>query len=245
MKHLLWVHDERYSSHELIVNSELFAIGDLIAIRLKDGNELILKATQTDTKSQLQISIAQQIAQQFDLQPRSMCYLRRIRDLDMVSCSRIDIAFRDQYIGRADMWQLKQSLLHQAIYVGKKVQCLGVKGHVRALTVGGFEKESGYVTDHTRFVFRSETAKFFLFIQMSKEMWEFDEDGEMFFEKCVYGFLPELFHKWKEIGTNHVVSIVMFSRVFYASHFDGCNRDQQGRFYKDFYRVLIDVFEID
>ena len=61
---------------------------------------------------------------------------------------------------------------------------------------------------------------------MSKEMWEFDEDGEMILEKCVHGFLPELFQRWKEVGTNHVVSIVLFSRVIYPLHpnsFDGNN----------------------
>ncbi|KAJ2998685.1 vacuolar membrane-associated protein iml1 [Globomyces sp. JEL0801] len=44
---------------------------------------------------------------------------------------------------------------------------------------------------------------------MSKEMWEFDEDGDLFFEKCVHGFLPELFLKWNTMGTNHGLSIVV------------------------------------
>lgn len=47
-------------------------------------------------------------------------------------------------------------------------------------------------------------------------MWEFDEDGELFYEKCVYGFLPELFDRWKSLGSNHVVSIVLFARVLYS-----------------------------
>jgi hypothetical protein len=121
-------------------------------------------------------------------------------------------------------------------HVGKKVQSLGVRGHIRSLHAG----VSGVCMDHTRFIFRSETAKFFLFLQMSKEMWEFDEDGEMFFEKCVYGFLPELFSRWKQVGTNHVVSIVMFARVYFPMYHADCLRDHHGRFYKDFYHVLID-----
>ena len=60
---------------------------------------------------------------------------------------------------------------------------------------------------------------------MSKEMWEFAEDGEMFLEKwfivfrnlsntrsSVFGFLPDLFARWKNGGCNHVVSIVLFAR---------------------------------
>jgi hypothetical protein len=246
MKATLWVHDQQYSPHELILNSDMFEIGDLIAIKLRQTstsgeNELLLKAGQTDSKSQLQISIAQHIAQQFDLQPRSICSIRKIRDIDSVACSLIEIAFRDQYIGRADMWQLKMSLLHTPVYVGKKIACLGVRGQIKGIYINGQEKSSGYVTENTKPIFRSETAKFFLFVQMSKEMWEFDEDGEMCFEKCVYGFLPELFSKWKQVGTNHVVSIVMFARVWYDFHYDGCLRDFKGRYYKDFYRVIVDV----
>src|SRR5438270_96951 len=104
------------------------------------------------------------------------------------------------------MWQLKMSLVNTVVYVGKKISSIGIRGQIKGIYVGGVERTSGLVTGETRAVFRSETAKFFIFIQMSKEMWEFDEDGEMMLEKCVHGFLPEMFKKWKEVGTNHVVS---------------------------------------
>ncbi len=35
-----------------------------------------------------------------------------------------------------------------------------------------------------------------IYIQMSKEMWEFDVNGEMYHEKAV-NFLAELFTNWK------------------------------------------------
>jgi hypothetical protein len=80
-------------------------------------------------------------------------------------------------------------------------------------------------------------------------MWEFDEDGEMYFEKCVQGFLPDLFTRWKEVGTNHVVSIVLFARVLVEDSLvpfqsnnvgGGLQRDIYGRFCRDFYRVIVD-----
>lgn len=64
-------------------------------------------------------------------------------------------------------------------------------------------------------VFRSCTAKVFLLIQMSKEMWDFDFNGDLFFEKTINGFLYELFTKWKEIKAIHDVTIILFSRTFY------------------------------
>jgi hypothetical protein len=241
MKLVVWVHDQSYSQHELIGHSELFTLGEFVTITFKvgkrDPTELHLQVTQIDTKPLLQISISQHIASLFDIPPRSHCFVKKIRDIESIGCHRMEIAFRDQYIGRADMWQLKQSLLHSSVYVGKKVQSLGVRGHIRSLDAG---QSSGLCMDHTRFIFRSETAKFFIFLQMSKEMWEFDEDGDMFFEKCVYGFLPELFSRWKQVGTNHVVSIVMFARVYFPLYHADCLRDHQGRYYKDFYHVLVD-----
>jgi hypothetical protein len=91
-------------------------------------------------------------------------------------------------------------------------------------------------------IFRSASAKYFLFIQMSREMWEFDEDGELYFEKAVSNFLPHLFTRWKDEGTNHVVSIVLFTRVFYETKIDDplINQAADGRYYKDFYKVLAD-----
>jgi len=72
-------------------------------------------------------------------------------------------------------------------------------------------------------------------------MYEFDEDGERYYEKALvsrssrsskeispshpsdfsffpflqHGFLPELFSRWARLKTNHVVTIILFSRVCY------------------------------
>jgi len=49
--------------------------------------------------------------------------------------------------------------------------------------------QSGYVTPTTKFVFRSRSAKFHLLIQMSKEMWEFGSDGQLYSEKVIIDHL--------------------------------------------------------
>lgn len=55
----------------------------------------------------------------------------------------------------------------------------------------------GAVTEDTRVTFRSSTAQVNIFIQMSAEMWEFDNYGDLYFEKAVGGFLVDLFSQWK------------------------------------------------
>lgn len=107
----------------------------------------------------------------------------------------------------------------------------------------------GVINDDTKVVFRSSTSMVYLFIQMSSEMWDFDNiHGDLYFEKAVNGFLTDLFVKWKKMGSNHEVTIVLFSRTFYAAksldefpiHMRDClQMDYRGRYYEDFYRVAI------
>lgn len=35
----------------------------------------------------------------------------------------------------------------------------------------------------------------FIFVQLSREMWEFDANGDLYFEKLVNGFIPKLLAK--------------------------------------------------
>ena len=66
-------------------------------------------------------------------------------------------------------------------------------------------------------IYRSQSAKFHIFVQMSCEMWNFDFSGDLYFEKSIMGFLQDLFNKWKgkDVNCNHQVVIVLFSRTYY------------------------------
>jgi hypothetical protein len=102
------------------------------------------------------------------------------------------------------------------------------------------------MTSATKAIYRSLSAKTTLFIQICKEFWQFADDGERYYEKVVHSFLPALCTKWREAGTNHIVTIVLVSRVFYdQSEIDYAagplRRDDEGRWYKDFYRVINDL----
>uniref|UniRef100_A0A8C3G0I3 GATOR1 complex protein DEPDC5 n=1 Tax=Chrysemys picta bellii TaxID=8478 RepID=A0A8C3G0I3_CHRPI len=106
-----------------------------------------------------------------------------------------------------------------------------------------------YVTQKVEFVvFRSTSAMVYIFIQMSCEMWDFDIYGDLYFEKAVNGFLADLFTKWKEKNCSHEVTVVLFSRTFYDAksidefpeiHRASIRQDHEGRFYEDFYKVVV------
>lgn len=100
---------------------------------------------------------------------------------------------------------------------------------------------AAYFTARTKTIFRSSSAKCYIAIQVCREMYEFDEDGERYYEKALvsrssrlstnsshfpglltsisfleqHGFLPELFARWSKLKTNHVVTVILFSRVCY------------------------------
>ncbi|KAI9272814.1 hypothetical protein BDA99DRAFT_556413 [Phascolomyces articulosus] len=210
---------------------------------------LVVKAAVVDREAlarqqSLQISISRDIADRLNLRFRIEVYVELI-DPSEAALDHVELSFKEQYLGRSDMWRLQQSLNGTCVYAEKKILFAGViKATVRRQFINDREMFSGYISENTRMIFRSSSAKYFLFIQLSREMWEFDEDGELYFEKVVNNFLPELFNRWKEEGTNHVVSIILFTRVFYDGNHDTLDdlvsKSPDGRYYKDFYKVIAD-----
>ena len=102
------------------------------------------------------------------------------------------------------------------------------------------------MTQHTKAIYCSLSAKVTIFIQVCHELWEFAGDGERYNEKIVHSFLPALFSKWREAGTNHTVTIVLISRVYYdegdLEYAAGpLRQDERGEWYKDFYKVITDL----
>lgn len=136
------------------------------------------------------------------------------------------------------------------MYANKKIEYCNasLRCQVYEMWSQGDRVSCGVITHDTKVVFRSSTSMVYLFIQMSSEMWDFDIHGDLYFEKAVNGFLTDLFGKWKRMGCNHEVTIVLFSRTFYAArtldefptYMREClQQDYRGRFYEDFYRVAI------
>ncbi|XP_052592226.1 GATOR complex protein DEPDC5 isoform X13 [Peromyscus californicus insignis] len=172
--------------------------------------------------------------------------LRKIYRKD-VTLDLVELTFKDQYIGRGDMWRLKKSLVSTCAYITQKVEFAGIRAQAGELWVKNEKVMCGYISEETRVVFRSTSAMVYIFIQMSCEMWDFDIYGDLYFEKAVNGFLADLFTKWKEKNCSHEVTVVLFSRTFYDAksidEFPEINRasiqqDHKGRFYEDFYKVV-------
>ncbi|CAG8946835.1 unnamed protein product [Penicillium salamii] len=181
----------------------------------------VVKALPPEIKArhpQLEISVTNNVANIFGFKNRTQVLLS-IVDRDQCGASHVDIAFRDQYMVRSDMWRLVMSeLVDKIIYKGQKIIFMGsIKATVKNIFIREKKCLSGYFSPRTIPIFRSESAKYVLFIQMSKEMWDFDSEGtgDILFSRVINGFLPELFKRWLNSDAKHLVTIVLFTRVEY------------------------------
>uniref|UniRef100_A0A8D2D1S8 GATOR1 complex protein DEPDC5 n=1 Tax=Sciurus vulgaris TaxID=55149 RepID=A0A8D2D1S8_SCIVU len=240
------------SDDELVVNPKVFPhikLGDIVEIAHPNDEYSPLLLQVKSLKEDLQketISVDQTVTQVFRLRPYQDVYVNVVDPKD-VTLDLVELTFKDQYIGRGDMWRLKKSLVSTCAYITQKVEFAGIRAQAGELWVKNEKVMCGYISEDTRVVFRSTSAMVYIFIQMSCEMWDFDIYGDLYFEKAVNGFLADLFTKWKEKNCSHEVTVVLFSRTFYdAKSIDefpeinqaSIRQDHKGRFYEDFYKVV-------
>ncbi|KAI1843893.1 hypothetical protein JX266_009949 [Neoarthrinium moseri] len=206
----------------------------------------------------VEVYVAKHVADAFGMKKGTRVALAPVDDVaPAVEASHVELSFRDMYLSRADMWRLAVAdLTEKTVYKGQVVYFMGtIKATVSNVFVDGRKVQSAFFNHNTRPIFRSESARYVLFIQMAREMWDFDSDdsGEIMFYKVVNGFLPALFKKWAMLQVKHLVSIVLFARVEYDTglntdlansevlndYYTGYQTSGDKRPYKDFYRVVV------
>ena len=176
-------------------------------------------------------------------------------DKPVIRASHVEIIFRDEYLTRADMWRLVVAVLsNKMLHKGQRIWFMGtIKALIQTIFVQGRKVQSAFFDPSTKPIFRSESARYVLFIQMSKEMWDFDADstGEIMFSKVINGFLPELFNRWKQRNVKHLISIVLFTRLIYEQPYTkeispqepevsrSKNSTMGATSHQDFYRVVV------
>ncbi|KAJ3575426.1 hypothetical protein NPX13_g4035 [Xylaria arbuscula] len=206
----------------------------------------------------VEVYVAKHVGDAFNLRKGTQVLLAPVDSSSpAVEASHVELSFKDMYLSRSDMWKLAVAdLAERTVYKGQVIYFLGtIKATVTTVFVAGRKAHSAFFGRQTHPIFRSESARYMLFIQMAREMWEFDSDGsgEIMFYKVVNGFLPALFKKWAMLQVKHLVSIVLFSRVEYDTglttdlantalhdnYYTGFQTSGNKRPYKDFYRVVV------
>uniref|UniRef100_A0A663M9E5 GATOR1 complex protein DEPDC5 n=1 Tax=Athene cunicularia TaxID=194338 RepID=A0A663M9E5_ATHCN len=229
---------------ELVVNPKVFLqikLGDVVEIAHPNDEYSPLLLQVKSLKEDLQketISVDQTVAQVFRLRPYQDVHVNVV-DPKEVTLDLVELTFKDQYIGRGDMWRLKKSL------VSKYSTLLSFRAQAGELWVKSEKVTCGYISEDTRVRFQGTgERKFFLSFACRDVYFA----GDLYFEKAVNGFLADLFTKWKEKNCSHEVTVVLFSRTFYEAksidefpetHRASIRQDHEGRFYEDFYKVVV------
>ncbi|KAI0431037.1 vacuolar membrane-associated protein iml-1 [Xylaria sp. FL1042] len=206
----------------------------------------------------VEVYVAKHVGDVFNLRKGTQVVLAPVDGSSpAIEASHVELSFKDMYLSRSDMWKLAVAdLADRTVYKGQVIYFLGtIKATITTVFVAGRKVQSAFFGRQTHPIFRSESARYMLFIQMAREMWEFDSDGsgEIMFYKVVNGFLPALFKKWTMLQVKHLVSIVLFARVEYDAglttdlantalhdtYYTGFQTSGSKRPYKDFYRVVV------
>ncbi|KAJ7264861.1 hypothetical protein B0H12DRAFT_1101149 [Mycena haematopus] len=246
-----WVHDLKESTNVIFNQSWWPGVceGDMLSVSSYSGAEafvFIVPRNEDYAKPQLQISIPKPVAEAFKLKNNSDVLVTKV-DPANYSADYVEFIFQDQYLGRSDMWRLGEYLVGQCVYTDQDVAFVGgIAAKIQTIYVDGKKVAAACITSATKTIFRSLSAKVTIFIQVCRELWEFAGDGERYNEKIVHSFLPALFAKWREANTNHTVTIVLISRVYYDDSETGyaagpLRCDERGAWYKDFYKVIMDL----
>ena len=117
--------------------------------------------------------------------------------LSSVDSKDIEIEFamvtiKRLFLQRGDIKRFKDSISGRILYLGQMVVSDSAQAHVQDLVKAGKVIKSGIVTSKTKIVCRSRSARIFWLVQISAEMWEFDDRGNLLFEKFLQSFVDPI-----------------------------------------------------
>jgi len=150
----------------------------------------------------------------------------------------VELNIKDQFCSRRDQQNINQFLQDTAVYTSKILYFQGLKVTIALLLTNKGKGEedivnTGIITKNTTIVYRSLSSQMTFLIEVSKEVLDVDNLGEIYYEK-IQRFLRVFFQKNLYLQTSHQYTIVLFARLFYPQ-FQNIN---------DLYRKIVNSFKI-
>lgn len=157
----------------------------------------------------------------------------------------IELRFKDTYLTRADMWRISSFLTNTCCYKDQIVTyCKLIRTTICEIYRNGKKVSSGYIGPNTRIIYRSDSSRLVFFIQMSSEMWHFEEQGHIIFHKMINSFFPEVFKRWRNQDSHHVVTIILFTTVDTSSDNKRLQHGETVKTKTDYFRVVVDQLDV-
>lgn len=114
------------------------------------------------------------------------------------------------------MFKIQHFLEGKAVYKNRLLEFMGIRFTVRGL----YNKENEEIftgvvkVTETKVSFYSKSSQVYILIELSEEMYKFDENGYLIHEKCLQ-FLRAYFERCVKSSSSHEVTLVIYSRLYY------------------------------
>jgi len=177
----LTVHTSGHSSEDVILHPDYF--GDLTPNELiqvytpeRPQDRLILRVPPfPNAIGRIEISLLKTIADSINLKQFNKVIVERISEQE-AALDFVELSFRKQYLQRGHMLRFKNSLLGRTIHINQTIQQRnGMNAQIQDIRKDSNPQVSGLITDNTKFVFRSKSARIMWLVQISAEMWDIDQ----------------------------------------------------------------------
>ncbi|AAS50692.2 ABL079Cp [Eremothecium gossypii ATCC 10895] len=180
-----------------------------------------------------------------DLPSRSPVWVK-LKSKNEHQADLVELHVKDCHVNRGDMWCISSTLLDTCVFTGQRVTYINaLRLIVKAIYRNGKKVISGYVGNNTKVIFASESARIIFLIQITEEMWHFEQNGEKTFHKVVNSLFPRILKRWKDIGTYHTITIVFCASVDESGQsFRNIPPGVRLKNTKDYFRIVVDRVNI-
>ncbi|CAI4044123.1 hypothetical protein N7582_003281 [Saccharomyces uvarum] len=259
----LGYHESRFSDNSVMLNLIEFPDikpDDLVELKTYHKNPspsnrdkkiyFIAKDFDQETKRRAKTSnvsvLSGQLQTLLDLPSRSKIWIKLKPTKVDLQVDVVEFNIKDCLLNRGDMWFLSSKIVDTCVFMDQRLTFLdSIRGTIKGIYRNGKKVVSGYIGEQTRIIFRSESARLIFLIQITDEMWNFEETGEQLFQKMVNSFFPKIFKKWKDIDTHHTITIAFaISMDLSDTSFRDLKPGESLKNSKDYFRIVVDQVSI-
>ena len=180
----LTVHTASHSTEEIILNQDVFkdfvSIGDFVKVfePSRPDESIVLKvASMQQSAGRYEISISKTVADVVNLKSFVRVEVEKICDEKTVWLDFVEVAFKKQYLQRGNMWRCRKMLFGRSVHLGQNLSINEMQLQIQELRIESSKQKSGIITENTKFVFRSRSCRIGWLIQITAEMWDYDQNG--------------------------------------------------------------------
>lgn len=207
------LHDDNTSKEHVLCGTKLLLAGKAGYLSAP-GTKRLCIVCKDAARNADEVSIHVTIRKHFGFENRMRATIQPVDNIEDATATHVELSFRDQYLSRADMWRLEAEIDSKMLYQGQSLKYLGsTVATVDSVYIAGKQQDSACVLHpNTKLIFRSGSARYVLLIQVSREMLDCWNNGDLMYERLVDGFLPDLFRRWDGLKSRHQITIVLFGR---------------------------------